>query len=309
MIQRVRAGLALPRVARAGGVALAAVVALGVSVVACALEVSGIPGEAASTSASSSGAGGGATSSSAGSTASSGAGGSGGSDAVEGTTCLQIRDKAASRQPSRVYVLDPDGPGGEDPFKAYCEMIEDAGGWTLALKIDGEKDTFEYNQKVWEDSEAHRPDFPDLDEQEAKLKSFSTISFKEVRLGMIENKIPRWIVVPLAFGAAPSLEELVRNSDGVTTNVMESTWRALVESPSLQQNCKREGFNIVAKDNARARVRIGILGNNEMDCISADSLIGFGADKAHGGPSGNFARTMPDNGDKTTRTFGYVLVR
>ncbi|KIG18971.1 hypothetical protein DB30_06582 [Enhygromyxa salina] len=40
---------------------------------------------------------------------------------------------SAPNTPDGMYLLDPDGPGGEEPFLTFCDMTTDGGGWTLML--------------------------------------------------------------------------------------------------------------------------------------------------------------------------------
>ena len=78
---------------------------------------------------------------------------------------------------------------------------------------------------------------------------------------------------------------------------------------SLQENCNREGFNAVCTANTPSNARIGIINNEQTDCSSCDSRIGFGIG-GHPDDSntcGNEAKYNPDNGDKNIKAMGYIL--
>ena len=91
---------------------------------------------------------------------------------------------------------------------------------------------------------------------------------------------------------------------------------------SLQRNCNREGFNVYSSNSRYMKVRLGIVGNNENDCTSADSFVGLGAkgglnyrsswcgtSYTNTNVAGNLAQCDADNGNKNSRAMAYILVR
>ena len=108
---------------------------------------------------------------------------------------------------------------------------------------------------------------------------------------------------------ANSLYSLIADGQYRVTSLGRNTWKTLIGSQaSLQYNCNKEGFNSICSSQ---KARIGILSNNENACSSCDSRIGFGT----GGPPhdsitcGNVVKNRGDNGKRSTKTMGYILVQ
>lgn len=112
--------------------------------------------------------------------------------------------------------------------------------------------------------------------------------------------------------SAESLHSLIADGQFRPTSMGRDTWKSLLGSKgSLQPNCNREGFNVESDTQNHPKARIGIIGNNENDCNSCDSRIGFGS----GGYPDNTtacgidAQAGPDNGDKHIKVMGYILIQ
>jgi hypothetical protein len=212
---------------------------------------------------------------------------------------------------SGIYAIDPDTPTGPiQPFKVYCDMTTEGGGWTLVMKIDGAKTTFGYDASQWTIKDPYNATAPGLDTTEAKLNSYSTVPFNEMLLEMSVSSVLKYIKVPVS--GATSLYDMIADNQYRATSVGRAAWKSLINGSSIQANCNREGFN--ANVSSYAKARIGIINNQENDCNSPDSRLGFGTAGNNCGQNynnscGNEARCSPDNGEKSTYAFGYIMVR
>ena len=112
---------------------------------------------------------------------------------------------------------------------------------------------------------------------------------------------------------ADSLHSIIADGQYRNTSLGRDEWKKLIGSDaSLQPNCNKEGFNAFSGNSNRSKVRIGIISNRENDCDSCNSLIGFGAGSHPKGTKscGNEARKgSPDNGHKSIKAMGYILVQ
>ncbi len=203
--------------------------------------------------------------------------------------------------PSGTYTIEPEGI--EQPFPVYCEMAGDA-GWTLVLKIDGEKNTFLYNSAHW----TNESDFgsnTDLSLTEAKSPAFRTVLMTQVRVVMRDGGTDRDLAVSFEqpLSTLSTLHALFTGPFRGTNNSRDE-WLGLVASGSLQTRCQRQGLNNGATGQA---LRIGIFGNEQNHCLSCDSFVGIGHSSI---ASGNVARSDDSGaGGRDTRTFSFVYVR
>ena len=129
---------------------------------------------------------------------------------------------------------------------------------------------------------------------------------------MSHNGERRWTTFDYA---ASSLYSVIADGQFRATTAGKATWKSLIAGSSLQYKCNREGFNV--KFNVNSAMRIGIVANNEVNCDSCDSWLGFST--AHVNDGGAWTNRMvcgnkagccyPDNGSKTLVSFGYILVQ
>jgi hypothetical protein len=330
--------------ARVAALACAGFLAAGFALAGCPFETGGLVGAStgsAASSAASSGAASTGTGGHGGAGASSGTAGTGDAGGDAGTrdgspdaepvdagptaftSCLDWLT-AHPEATSGIFLLR-DATG--NTYDAYCEMASASGGgaadasdagdagdagpsgppggWTLVLKVDGTMGTFAYGNPLWTSADAYHATMPELDMNEAKLASYWSVPFKELRLGMIDGNATRWLIVPLV---GTSLLNLVNPGTPTVTQVGNGAWEGLLANGSIQHNCNWQGINPLG------RLRIGLIGDESDNCLtspSADSFIGFGSTGFEGNSPdcGNIARDTPDNGVQTTPTFGYVMVR
>ena len=142
--------------------------------------------------------------------------------------------------------------------------------------------------------------------------------FKEICLGMKVNDDLNFVSISYQ---ASSLYNLIADGRYRPTNIGRSKWLSLVQGSGLQPHCTLEGFNVYAPApwiKHPQAARIGTVGNEQADCNSPDSYIGFGGisyyKRVHcsmpkiTNTCGNVAYCIPGE-NKEIPAMGYILVR
>ncbi|XP_022805213.1 uncharacterized skeletal organic matrix protein 5-like [Stylophora pistillata] len=226
------------------------------------------------------------------------------------TTCKEAHEKNLIKESTLVTLLLD-----SKPVSLLCYMGDfgcGAGGWTPVMKIDGKKGTFHFNKPYWTDKNNYNPSGGEtgFDDKETKLPSYWNTSFSKICLGMKIGNQTNFIVINKQ---ADSLYSLIADGKYRETSLGRDKWKEILgANASLQTNCNKEGFNVVCEAKDSPKARIGIVSNQQNDCYTCNSRIGFGT----GGPPdnsntcGNEANSFsPDNGIKQIKAMGYILVQ
>jgi hypothetical protein len=198
----------------------------------------------------------------------------------------------------------------------WCNMVAGE-GWALALKIDGSLSTFNFDNTLWTDATTFNEDGGTqggLDAVELKSPLFSSYSFTQMRVGMRPlgqaSTAINWITQNIS---SSSLLALLKQPQLLDTTRAE--WCSLVnDGCSLQQFCNKIAISFISTLTNALSLRMGLIANNEADCGTPDSFVGFGGKWPAGSvqlSSGHVcgSSTTCDRGPISTPTFGYVLLR
>ena len=104
------------------------------------------------------------------------------------------------------------------------------------MKINGNSRRFDYDSAFWSNKDTFQSTSLSLDDKEAKLASYWTLPFTELRLGMKVSGVTRWITI--SYNGS-SLYSLIADGQYRKTSVGKSTWRSLLPRSSMQSNCNK----------------------------------------------------------------------
>ena len=174
--------------------------------------------------------------------------------------------------------------------------------------------TFHYRSGYWTHRNTYNPRAAagGLNTHETKLATYHLFPFSSLCVGMRVGKSLRWLRIPYR---ASSLFALIADNKHRHTRLGRNAWKSLIPGSSLQRNCNMEGFNVNFQGRLeRSEARIGIISNQENNCHSPDSRIAFGGGGGYCSQNdnhsvGNEARCNPDNGDRSTVGFGYIMAQ
>ncbi len=224
------------------------------------------------------------------------------SGACDGGSCVVVSSCKALKAaqpgaPDGVYDLDPDGGGPGEPFAAYCDMTTDGGGWTLALRFAPTQGQFHFYSTHWTmESLVNAGVLAPTDPSDGKFPAYNALPGGEIRgcmqhpvskvYGCKDYALPQTTTLLDLFAGTPVGSDLaMKGLFFVETQAEKLEWLTIqgrtVAEATLPPNYIAVGINIDDDQSCYdARVRFGLVLNNEANINTLNDAAGFGA-QAH----------------------------
>ena len=177
---------------------------------------------------------------------------------------------------------------------------------------------FSYSSPYWTNKETYAVEdgLEGLNKKQTKLASYWNTPFTKICLGMKVNDATKWIALNYTKN---SLHSVMADATFKGTTFGKEAWMSLTNGSSLQEYCNEEGFNVQGVYEYESKewymdIRIGLVANNQNNCDSCNSCIGFGilvsgcGDDVRSTTCGNMA-VCDSRNYKNTAAFGYILVQ
>jgi hypothetical protein len=202
---------------------------------------------------------------------------------VVGRSCAHVLTEGGARGDG-LYTLDlepdagpgPDGGTRDEPV--FCDMTDNGGGWSLAMKVDGANDTFCFTKTTWTDGQTLNPTDVTLARGDAKLDPFVETPAGEVLVKMQNENDGELgsLAIPFSDGTSDTtLAETIALGSAVISNRAANDFTALAPSHANDVGTLFEqGLNAVRSNDVNAAARIGVVG--QIGCCGQQTAIGVG---------------------------------
>jgi hypothetical protein len=153
----------------------------------------------------------------------------------------------------------------------WCDMNNNGGGWMMAMRCHNNNNRWTYNDGSWTNTTLFNEGQAFTFGDHIKTRVYTNRAFTQVRL--VGGALSNGLVENWSYSSMISLMGTGQGSGNSRASWISWMTTAGGQDPLLQANCNQIGVNRAFN---YMYVKIGITANNEGDCSTNDSALGFG---------------------------------